>query len=77
MDTESIEIHAAEEMEEAREVSADHDPSGLQAPTSSSSLDQDEPMAIGPKDRGTLCDEPSVVQEAGTGLLKRFCSAIS
>lgn len=74
MDTESIEIHAAEEMEEAGEVSADHDPSGLQAPTSSSSLDQDEQMAIGPKDRSTLRDEPIMVQKAGTDLLERFCS---
>ena len=77
MDTESIEIHAAEEMEEAREVPAYHDPSGLQAPRSSSSLDQDEQMAIGDEDRGALCDEPSMVQEAGTDLFKRFCSAIS
>ena len=58
MDTESIEIHAAEEVEEAWEVPADHDPSGLQAPRSSSSLDQDEPMAIGPKAGGALRDEP-------------------
>ena len=75
MDTESIEIHAAEKMEEAREVPAYHDPSGLQAPRSSSRLGQDEQMAIGDEDRGTLCDEPSVVQKAGTDLLKRFCSA--
>jgi len=49
VDTESIEIHAAEEMEEAREVPA------------YPSLDQDEQMAIGGEDRGALCDEPSVV----------------
>ena len=75
MDTESIEVHAAEEVEEAWEVPADHDPSGLQAPRGSSRLGQDEPMAIGPKDRGTLRDEPSMVQEAGTGFLERSCSA--
>ena len=77
MDTESIEIHAAEEVEEAWEVPAYHDPSGLQAPRSSSRLGQNEQMAIGDEDRGTLCDEPSVVQKAGTDLLKRFCSADS
>ena len=77
MDTESIEVHAAEEMEETWEVPADHDPSGLQAPRSSSRLGQDEQMAIGDEDRGALRDEPSVVQEAGTGLLERFCSADS
>ena len=77
MDTESIEVYAAEKVEEAWEVPAYHDPSGLQAPRSSSRLGQNEQMAIGDEDRGTLCDEPSVVQEAGTGLLKRFCSAIS
>jgi len=61
VDTESIEVHAAEEVEEAREVPAYHDPSGLQAPRSSSSLGQDEQMAIGDEDRSALCDEPSVV----------------
>ena len=74
MDKESIEVHAAEEVEEAWEVPADHDPSGLQASRSSSSLGQDEPMAIGPEDRGTLRDEPIMVQKAGTDLLERFCS---
>ena len=77
MDTESVEIHSAEEKEKTEEVPAAHDPSGLQAPRSSSSLDQDEQMAIGDEDRGALCDEPSMVQGAGTDLLKRFCSAIS
>jgi hypothetical protein len=58
VDKESIEIHAAEEMEEAMEIPADHDKSGLQAPRSSSSLDQDEQMAIGDEDRGARCDGP-------------------
>ena len=51
-------MELSKEMEEAIEVPAYHDKSGLQAPRSSSSLDQDEQMAIGDEDRGALCDEP-------------------
>ena len=58
MDKESIEIHAVEEMEEAREVPADHGPSGLQTARSTSSLGQDEQMAIGDEERSALRDEP-------------------
>ena len=47
MDTKPIEVHATEQMEEPTEVSADHDKGWFQAPTSSSSLGQDEQVAIG------------------------------
>jgi len=51
------EIHAIEEMEEAHEVSKNDDILWLQAPGSSSSLGQDEQMAISGKERGTLRNE--------------------
>jgi len=46
LETQSTEIHAIEEIEEAHEVSKNDDILRLQAPRNSSSLGQDEQMAI-------------------------------
>ena len=58
MDQKPTKIHAAEEVEEPTEVSADHDQSWLQTPGGSKGLGQDEQMAIGGEDPGPLCYEP-------------------
>ena len=58
MDTESVAIHAVEEMEKAPEVPTDHDDGWLQTPRSTCDLGQDEQVAIGPEERGSLRNEP-------------------
>jgi hypothetical protein len=50
------------------EVPAYHDKVRHQVPGSSYSLDQDEQMAIGGEERGTLRNESQVVQKAGINL---------
>ena len=58
MDTESIAIHAVEEMEKAPKVPANHDQGWLQAPGGTCHLGQNEQVAVGPKERGSLRNEP-------------------
>jgi hypothetical protein len=45
-------------MEEPSEVPTDHDQIGFCTTGSASSLDQNEPMAIGDETAGAICDEP-------------------
>ena len=68
MDSQPIEIHAVEEMEEPAEVPENNDKIRLQASESSQSLDQDEQMAISQQERSTLRVEPQMVQATGVDL---------
>ena len=72
MDSKPVEVHAAEEVEEAEEVSKGHDQSWLCAPGSSQGLGQDEQMAIGESEGSALCTEPTMVQTTGSTISRWF-----
>ena len=65
MDSKQVEVHAAEEVEKAAEVSKGHDQSWVYAPGSPQDLGQDEQMAIGGAEGSALCPEPTMVSTTG------------
>ena len=68
MDTKPTSLHSAEEMEEAEQIPADDDPCGIQTRRCPQDLGQNEQMAVREPERGPLCDEPLLVQDARTGI---------
>ena len=63
LDTQPLEVYAAEEMEESAEVSEDHDYRGIRAGLCASDMGTDESMAISDEEGGALRPEPRMVQE--------------
>jgi hypothetical protein len=72
MDKKQAPLHAAKEMEEAEEISAGDDPLWIPPRRSSEGMDKDEQVAIRRTQRGSLCNEPRMVQSKWLNISQRL-----